>query len=389
MTHEATAQDATSTPMEKILLVDDNPINLQVLMETLQERGSRLLIAKDGKAALAIARKTMPDLILLDIMMPEMDGFEVCQQLKEDNDTAGIPVIFLSAMDRTEDKINGLKLGAVDYITKPFQPGEVLARVDTHLTIHHLQQKVKEQRDELEHELETVSKLQHNLLPRALPTVRGLDLAVYYATSRYAGGDYYDFRELSDGRIGILVADAEGHSSPAAVLMAMTCTLFHSFDRSPADPEPLLVHLNRYLCQLAEPSFVTALYAIYDPQTRRLRVGRAGHGYPVLYEEAEGRAREWQIPGVTPLGIYDFDTVPVSEIQLQPGDRFLFYTDGISERFSAAGELYGESRVVDSLENVSDTDARRIVDRIMGAVDVFAGHRPADDDQALVLGVVT
>jgi sigma-B regulation protein RsbU (phosphoserine phosphatase) len=377
-----------STQMEKILLVDDNPINLQVLMETLQERGSRLLIAKDGKAALDITRKTMPDLILLDIMMPEMDGYDVCQHLKADSATAGIPVIFLSAMDRTEDKVSGLKLGAVDYITKPFQPEEVLARVDTHLTIHRLQREVQEQRDQLEHELETVSKLQRNLLPKALPKVAGLDLAAYYETSRYAGGDYYDFWELPDGRIGILVADAEGHSSPAAVLMAMTCTLFHSFDRNPGDPEALLVHLNRYLCQLAEPSFVTALYAIYDPQTRSLKAGRAGHGLPVLFETATGRAREWEIPGVTPLGIYDFDTVPVSEIQLQAGDRFLLYTDGICERFSASGEIYGEARVVDSLEKVSGTDARRIVDSIMRDVDGFAGDHPADDDQALVLGVV-
>ena len=377
-----------STQMEKILLVDDNPINLQVLMETLQERGSRLLIAKDGKAALDITRKTTPDLILLDIMMPEMDGYEVCQHLKADSATARIPVIFLSAMDRTEDKVSGLKLGAVDYITKPFQPEEVLARVDTHLTIHRLQREVQEQRDQLEHELETVSKLQRNLLPKALPKVAGLDLAAYYETSRYAGGDYYDFWELPDGRIGILVADAEGHSSPAAVLMAMTCTLFHSFDRNPGDPEALLVHLNRYLCQLAEPSFVTALYAIYDPQTRSLKAGRAGHGHPVLLETATGRAREWEIPGVTPLGIYDFDTVPVSEIQLQPGDRFLLYTDGICERFNASGELYGEIRVVDSLGKVSGTDARTIVDSIMRDVDEFAGDHPADDDQALVLGVV-
>jgi phosphoserine phosphatase RsbU/P len=377
-----------STPTEKILLVDDNPINLQVLMETLQERGSRLLIAKDGKAALDITRKTMPDLILLDIMMPEMDGYEVCQHLKADSATARIPVIFLSAMDRTEDKVSGLKLGAVDYITKPFQPEEVLARVDTHLTIHRLQREVQEQRDQLEHELKTVSKLQRNLLPKALPKVAGLDLAAYYETSRYAGGDYYDFWELPDGRIGILVADAEGHSSPAAVLMAMTCALFHSFDRNPGDPEALLVHLNRYLCQLAEPSFVTALYAIYDPQTRSLKAGRAGHGMPVLFETAKGHAREWEIPGVTPLGIYDFDTVPVSEIQLQPGDRFLLYTDGICERFSASGEIYGEIRVVDSLGKVSGTDARTIVDSIMRDVDEFAGDHPADDDQALVLGVV-
>jgi phosphoserine phosphatase RsbU/P len=388
MTNTILSQHSLSVQMEKILLVDDNPINLQVLMETLQERGCRMLIAKDGKSALNIGRKTLPDLILLDIMMPEMDGYEVCKAFKADSATAAIPIIFLSAMDRTEDKVSGLKLGAVDYITKPFQPEEVLARVDTHLTIHRLQREVHEQRDQLENELETVSKLQRRLLPKRLPQVPGLDLAVFYATSRYAGGDYYDFKELPDGRFGILVADAEGHSSPAAVLMAMTCALFHAGGPDPGDPESLLVYLNRYLCDLAEPSFVTALYAVYDPISRSLKIGRSGHGYPVLFETAQGRAREWEIPGVTPLGIYDFETVPVSEIQLQPGDRFLLYTDGISERFSASDELYGETRVVDSLEMVSGIDARHIADSIMRDVDVFAGDRPPDDDQALVLGVV-
>ena len=151
--------DPISDSDERILLVDDNPLNLQVLMETLQSRKSRLLVAKNGETALTISHKTHPDLILLDIMMPGMDGYEVIRRLKAEEKTADIPVIFLSALDQTGDKVKGLELGAVDYVTKPFQAEEVLARVDTHLTIHRLRREVQQQKNQLEHELETVSKV--------------------------------------------------------------------------------------------------------------------------------------------------------------------------------------------------------------------------------------
>jgi DNA-binding response OmpR family regulator len=140
------SNDAT----EAILLVDDNPTNLQLLFETLDGRGFKLLIAKDGNAALSIARKACPNLILLDIMMPEIDGYEVCLQLKADASTAEIPVIFLSALTDTKDKVQGLDMGAVDYITKPFQPDEVIARVNTHLTVYRLKKALDEKNKELQ-----------------------------------------------------------------------------------------------------------------------------------------------------------------------------------------------------------------------------------------------
>jgi len=139
------SNDAT----EAILLVDDNPTNLQLLFETLDGRGYKLLIAKNGNAALAIARKACPNLILLDIMMPEIDGYEVCRQLKADPVTTEIPVIFLSALTDTKDKVQGLDLGAVDYVTKPFQPDEVIARVNTHLTVYRLKKALDGKNKEL------------------------------------------------------------------------------------------------------------------------------------------------------------------------------------------------------------------------------------------------
>ncbi len=149
MTEDIKSSEIRQNHSDRILLVDDNPTNLQVLMGTLEGRGYHLLIAKNGESALRIGGKVRPDLILLDIMMPEMDGFEVCRRLKADSATQEIPVIFLSALVDTKDKVHGLDLGAVDYITKPFQPEEVIARVHTHLTIHRLKKDLALKNEEL------------------------------------------------------------------------------------------------------------------------------------------------------------------------------------------------------------------------------------------------
>jgi len=374
---------------ESILLVDDNPTNLQVLFQTLEGVGCKLLIAKNGEMALAIAGKALPDLILLDIMMPDIDGYEVCRQLKTNPATSGIPVIFLSALGDTEDKVKGLQLGAVDYITKPFQPDEVIARVNTHLTIHRLKREVESQKDQLEHELKVVSEVQRKLLPKQLPAIDGFNLAVHYETSRYAGGDYYDIIELPDNCWGFLIADAEGHSAPAAVLMAMTCALFRSYPGSAADPAEVLHYLNEHLCKVADPSFMTALYAYYDAKTHTMRIARAGHPLPMVFRNSDKKAIELPCPGVYPLGIEPYEIeIPVTETNLEQGDRFLVYTDGLTERFNMEENTYGEERLLSLLATDGTDDPQGVLAAIMADVEQFAGKRPADDDQALLLGIV-
>jgi phosphoserine phosphatase RsbU/P len=375
----------TNSTMESVLLVDDQPANLQVLLETLGSLGCKLLVAKSGEAALAIVQKARPDLILLDIMMPGIDGFEVCRRLKANAATEKIPIIFLSALDETADKVRGLQLGAVDYVAKPFQPEEVLARVTTHLTIHRLSREVQQQRDELEHELQVVSQLQRNLLPERLPQIAGLRLAVHYETSRYAGGDYYDVAELPDGRLAILVADAEGHSAPAAVMMAMTCSLFRSGSTCWEEPDQMLSFINENLCKVNKESFVTAIYAVYDPRRRSLTIARAGHPLPILYRSSEKTAVEIPCDGVFAMGWDPYPQVPITEIEIAPGDRLLFYTDGVSERFSERQELYGTMRLLRQLETIDTDDPAKILDGIVDDLTRFAGDRPADDDQAMLL----
>ena len=133
---QKTTSKATAQASYVILLVDDNDINLKLLYETLDGQGYRLLLARSGKDALRIARKANPDLILLDVMMPGIDGYETCSRLKEEELTRNAVIIFLTALQNTEEKVRGLSLGAVDFITKPFEPDEIIARVSRHLEIH-------------------------------------------------------------------------------------------------------------------------------------------------------------------------------------------------------------------------------------------------------------
>jgi len=222
-----------------------------------------------------------------------------------------------------------------------------------------------------------------------LPAIAGFKLAVHYETSRYAGGDYYDIIELPDNHWGFLIADAEGHSAPAAVLMAMTCALFRAFPETTTDPARMLHYLNEHLCKVAEPSFMTALYAVYDANQKTMRLARAGQPLPMIYRFAEKQAIEFPCPGVYPLGIEPYEIeIPVTETKLEAGDRFLVYTDGVSERFNQEGDIYGEKRVLQLLATDSADMPQDVLAAIMADVERFAGELPADDDQALLLGIV-
>jgi phosphoserine phosphatase RsbU/P len=276
----------------------------------------------------------------------------------------------------------------VDYVSKPFQAEEVIARVNTHLTIHRLNREVQEQRDQLEHELKVVSELQRELLPEGLPALRGLRLAVHYDTSRYAGGDYYDVAELPDGRCGLLVADSEGHSAPATVMMAMTCALFRSCPDLHDQPDKVLDFINTNLCKVNKKSFVTALYAVYDGSRRTLRVARAGHPSPVLFRPAEGKARAVPCDGVFMMGFDPYHQVPVTDIRLEPGDRVLLYTDGVSERFNTDKQPYGEARLCQQIERPDADGPAAVISGIMQDLEDFSAGRPADDDQTLVMAFI-
>lgn len=197
------------TRMEKpsIMVVDDQPVNLKLLEEMLKELGYGVRSFPRGRLALAAAVQHPPDLILLDINMPEMDGFEVCRQLKANVKLSRIPVIFLSALNETEDKVRAFQAGGVDYITKPFQCDEMRSRMETHLQLHQLQKALQEQNDQLEE----IVRSRTRELAEALARVEILD---------QSKGDFlnlisHEFRTPLNGLLGIaeILLDASGSES--------------------------------------------------------------------------------------------------------------------------------------------------------------------------------
>lgn len=160
-----------------ILIVDDNPANLGVLSDALDQAGYEVWVAKSGRVALDRVKFAQPDLILLDVMMPDIDGFETCRQLQADPKTRPIPIIFMTALSDTENKLEGFALGAVDYITKPFQQEEVMARVKLHLKLHELAEKLEEKNTQLEQKVVEVSQAYKDLQKMQLKLIQSEKLS--------------------------------------------------------------------------------------------------------------------------------------------------------------------------------------------------------------------
>jgi sigma-B regulation protein RsbU (phosphoserine phosphatase) len=380
--------DPLAAPSSTILIVDDTPTNLQVLVRTLQGSGHRILAAKDGPTALEIAARAKPDLMLLDVMMPGMDGFEVCRVLKSQPETRQTQVIFLSARGEVTDKVSGLELGAIDYITKPIQSEEVLARVAMHLSRLHLEHELRRSRDRLDKELRGAADMQRLLLPAGMPSHPAISFASFYQTSRHAGGDYYDVLPLYGDRIGVLVADVSGHGAPAAIIMAMIRAVVHSFPGVPDDPPKLLRYLNSHFDFLWEsPMYATAVYAVIDPSARTMKLSSAGHPLP-LRSARSGEVGSPPIDTTMCLLWQEMDHVPCAELPLQQGDRWAFFTDGITDRQSTNGTMYDLERLSAALGRHRESKPADIVTAMVGELDRFStGQEPEDDQTLLVVGI--
>jgi sigma-B regulation protein RsbU (phosphoserine phosphatase) len=378
-----------AAPDTTILVVDDSPVNLRLVVRTLEGRGYRLLAAKSGRAAIDIARRTRPDLILLDVMMPEMDGFEVCRALKADPVTKDAIVVFLSALGEVSDKVAGLELGAADYITKPIQAEEVLARVANHVARQHLEREVRRSRDRLEHELASAGAMQRRILPSKLPSGQGATFAAYYRTSLYAGGDYYDVLVLPDGQYGVFVADVSGHGAPAAIVMAMIRAAVHAYRGTSGTPAAMLLYINQHFQFLWEtPMFATALAAVVDPavvdpRERSVTVACAGHPPPLLLRD--GKVQPLPVESTLPVLMMDLPSVPEVRHVLRSGDRVIFYTDGITERHDADDDMYDLPRLTAAIERTATLDPAAQIQAIVDDLNAFAGAREPEDDQTLLV----
>ena len=240
---------------------------------------------------------------------------------------------------------------------------------------------------EVERELDAVAQIQRSLLPVTLPQIPGVDVAAHYHTSRQAGGDYYDFFALPNGRWGIFVADVSGHGTPAAVVMAVTHTIAHSFPGPPAPPNEVLAFLNRKLMEpytTGSGTFVTAFYAVYDPATRRLSYASAGHNPPRLRRKGATTVEAIDDAQRLPLGIDADETYVNQTVVLAPGDEVVFYTDGITEAWNGPHTMWGTEGLDAAILRTSG-NARESLNQLLAERGVFVGNTPAADDQTLLV----
>jgi sigma-B regulation protein RsbU (phosphoserine phosphatase) len=269
-----------------------------------------------------------------------------------------------------------------------FWVSSLFGRVTHSLT---LKEQLKNAYEIVERELKVVADIQRSLLPQVLPKIPTLELAAYYRTSRWAGGDYYDFLPLPDGRWGILIADVSGHGTPAAVMMAITHSLAHGVPGPPDPPATLLGHVNRQLSNRYTASnevFVTAFYGVYDPVNRTLTYSSAGHNPPRLKRCGDGSVSALEEVGGPPLGLFEEVEYDQTTLALIPGDILAFYTDGITEAMDAENVQFGTTRL-DQVLRRCGLDATEIIRATIEAVDLFTGGHPPEDDRTLLVGRVS
>jgi len=374
----ATPQQAPAA-QKLILIVDDTPLNIGVISGALKD-SYKTKVATNGEKALVLASaKDKPDLILLDIMMPGMDGYEVCSRLKADPSTSEIPVIFLTGQTSAEDETRGFAVGAVDYVHKPFSPAVVKARVRSHILLREARSQLAEQLVVLNNELEMARQIQLSILPHSIPKLPGLDIAARFLPMTCVAGDFYDFIQIDDKHIGILMADVSGHGLPSALIASMLQVALTGQAAHASEPTKVLVGLNRALCGKFIDNFVTAAYLYLDLEKNLLRYAGAGHPPVLQWRDSTGKAAKVLENGVV-LGLIEEAEYQALEFPLEPGDRYVLYTDGIPEAANPSQELYGLDRFMHFMETHPSFQASQFTDALIAEIANWTGQS-ADQGQ--------
>src|SRR5512132_756681 len=367
----------------RVLLVDDAKANLDILVEGLKS-DHKLSLALNGETALQIAARTPLDLVLLDIVMPGLDGYEVCRRMRQMPETAEVPIMFLSSLEEVQNKTRGFEAGANDYLTKPFEMLEVKARVRSLLKAKAYSDAVKEQ---LAADLRVAREIQMGILPHDFTAVEKayrVSFGAILEPAREVGGDLYGVCAAGPERLMIFLGDVSGKGIPASMFMVRTVSLARLLAREIAEPKRILERLNDELsADNASHMFVTFLCAVFEPATHRLTLASGGHCYPLLLP-ADGPPC-WITKTIgTALGFDSGLEFQAMELTLSDGDAVVFYTDGVSEAFNPERELYGSERLLADASGLAGQSANAISAGLLAKVRAFAGTAPQSDDIAIL-----
>ena len=370
--------------MARILVVEDEPDLLLGLEDDLKLEGYEVEVARDGEAASRRAREQPFDLIILDVMLPSKDGFQVCRDLRRAG--LGTPVILLTAKSEESDKVLGFDLGANDYVTKPFSPRELRARVRA---IFRQQQGLRAERRRLDDEVRIAAEVQQRLFPQRQPPLATLDYAGLCLPARGVSGDYYDFLPLASGKLGLVVADVAGKGISAALLMASVHSCIRTHASRLADRcGEVVAEVNALLYEATDAErFATLFYGVYDDAKRRLTYANAGHEPPLLVRAGVDREPAWvRLDSMTvPVGI--FPTLPSVQqsVELAPGDWLAVFSDGIPEASDEKGEEFGWQRLWEIVLGNRRQTAEQMRDLILAEITSYTAGRPLSDDLTLIV----
>ena len=382
---------ATHAPPGTILVVDDNELNRDLLSRRLRRDGHTVLVAEHGRQALDLLAQQPFDLVLLDIMMPELTGYEVLELMKADAALQHIPVVMITAATEEESIVRCLLLGADDHLPKPFNPAILRARVASSLAKKQLHDGEQRYAKSLERELEIGREIQLGFLPDALPTADGWELRAHFRPARQVAGDFYDAFSLPNGSVALVLADVCGKGVGAALFMA----LFRSLLRALAETEfPAAASIRDGLCATVQGTndyiarthgranmFATAFVAVLDPATGALEYVNAGHEPPAIIGSEGVRARLQ--PTGPALGLMPGLPFAVQSERLASGETLFAYTDGVVDARDPADGPFGEDRLMDLLHPDAPS-AERLLEQIDAALSAHITTAPQFDDVAML-----
>lgn len=389
----ALAGSSQSEPVQtRVLVVDDSPQNLAVIATSLERLGYLVTLAENGRDALHAVAASAPDVVLLDILLPDVSGMEVLRTLRSCLATADLPVILISGLDDSQDIVQGLELGANDYVTKPINLPVLQARLAAHTALKRARDELKRtalllaaELDQNARELQVAGQVQGSILPRVPPESETIATAWCYEPARRVSGDLFDVVPLSRGRMLLFVADAMGHGVQAAlVVSAVKATLAAHLNE--VDDLPILMGLiDLAIGDLFDDRYVTAAACLLDPSEGRLRYVVAGHP-PILLATSSGiEALE---EGGLPLGTHLELTFEGGERPLRSGDRLLLYSDGLTEAERLDGGQFGLDPVLASLAREASSNPASIIQAIRAALHRECGPGPLRDDLTILAATV-
>ncbi|PKA22772.1 response regulator, partial [Leptospira sp. mixed culture ATI2-C-A1] len=332
----------------KILVVDDNETNIEIITHILLGQGYEVAVAYDGEYALELAEALDFDLILLDILLPGISGLDVAKRLLVMDRSKNTPILFLSALNETSDIVKGLETGAVDYITKPFQESEILARIRTHIKIKTLEKERIDLLQAIQKDLELAKSNQENLVTFQFPPSPLYQIYTSYKPMELVGGDLITYDLLPSGDLDILFGDVTGHGIAAAMVSLMAIITFKTMDKSFLSPSESLYWIHSTLTPLISTHFISAIYLRYKAEENLLSYSMAGHHHMFLIRE--NKITKLGTKGFCLMMFPDQLNAENEDIFLNSGDRLFLFSDGMFEVPNEKEEYLGDQKFAEIIE---------------------------------------